>query len=273
MHSILTRLEPCSPDLRAYLLIDNSAYDGDWITDRPATAVTRFAPVVHQLKGSDLPHVALWGSLDDPHASAVVPLLVEWRHSLLGPSVLRILETASPGKCALSILHCAEPLDIVAERLRLRLRMPLMDGDYLLRFFDTRILHELMPCLSPAQAASFSSLAAAWHYRNRDDHWETLPASDDRHDEGLPLQFDSAQCEAFLRIGSADRLEAAIGELLRDNPLNGKTPGERYRWIRARQHEAERQGLVEHTAQLPFCLQALSEGAPVDPDGGAFAAT
>jgi Domain of unknown function (DUF4123) len=246
----------------AYLLIDNSAYDGEWLTRREENAPTRFGPLVTKLRRSQMPFAALWGNLDEPPESAAAPLLIEWPTEKRGLDFLNYIQSACSGKCALSILYCAEPLDSVVKRLRLRMSISLMGDNYLLRHFDKRILYELLPCLTPHQAQSFISLALAWHYLNRDDEWKTLPAANtDLHDDGLPLELDDAQQEDFLRIGSADRIEAAIGDLLLDeNPLEGRAPGERYQWIRARQEDAASHQIIEHSGQLQFCLHALQAG-------------
>jgi hypothetical protein len=254
-----------SPPLghKAYLLVDNGAYDGEWLAARPEGAPAKLPPLIARLRRSGLPHQALWGQLDDPDESAVAPLLVEWNGSAGGETFLRLLDNATPGRCALSLLYCAEPSQRVAERLRKRMDLPLMGDNYLLRYFDTRVLPELMACLSPKQASSFVSLASAWYYRNRDDQWQALPSGDEAllglDDEGLPLELGAAQCDAFLRIGSADRLEAAIAKIVGDdNALSQKAPGERYRWLRTRQEEAEGENIVEHDGQLQYCLRALS---------------
>lgn len=257
MRSTLELLKQSPEGLCAYLLIDNSAYDGEWLASRGESAAQRHPPVISALTRSGLPPILLRGSLEDNEESAVAPLLLQWQDTPAGMEVLRCLEALPRGRCALSILYCAEPVDTVAERLRQRMHIALMGEAYLLRYFDTRILHELIPCLTPEQAASFSSLAAVWHYRYRDDEWETLPATVDQYHEALPLELDGAQCDAFLRIGSADRIEAAIGGFLDDSPLDQIAPGERYRWICARQQEAMRQGVVEHVGQVNYCLQVL----------------
>ena len=261
MQSTLDLLDHAPDGAWAYLLIDNSAYDGEWLTRREENAPTRFDPLVSKLRRSQMPFAALWGDLDEPRESATAPLLIEWQTEKRRLDFLNYIQSAGSGKCALSILYSAEPLDSVVKRLRLRMPIALMGDNYLLRYFDTRILYELLPCLTPHQAQSFTSLALAWHYLNRDDEWETLPAAAaDLHDDGLPLELDDAQQEDFLRIGSADRIETAIGDLLEDNPLEALSPGERYQWIRARQQEAIRHQLVEHNGQLGFCLQGLQVG-------------
>ena len=227
MQSTLERLDHAPEGAWAYLLIDNSAYDGQWLTSREENAPTRFGPLVSKLRRSQMPFAALWGNLDEPPESAAAPLLIEWQTEKRSLDFLNYIQSAGSGKCALSILYSAEPLDSVVKRLRLRTQISLMGDNYLLRYFDTRILYELLPCLTPQQAQSFISLALAWHYLNRDDEWKTLPAAADLHDDGLPLELDAAQQEEFLRIGSADRIEAAMSQLLDDSPLDAQSPGER----------------------------------------------
>jgi hypothetical protein len=257
MRSTLELLKQCPEGLCAYVLIDNSAYDGEWLAARAENAARASPPLVSALTRSGLPLILLRGQLEDEEAAAVAPLLMEWQDTPAGMEVLRRLDALPRGRCAQSILYCAEAVESVAERLRQRMSIALMGDDYLLRYFDTRILHELAPCLTPEQAASFSSFAALWHYRYRDDEWTTLPVAVGPGREMLPLELDDAQREAFLRIGSADRIEAAIGGFLDDNPLDQITPGERYRWICTRQQEAMGQGIVEHVGQVSYCLQVF----------------
>ena len=261
MQSTLERLDHAPDGAWVYLLIDNSAYDGEWLTRREENAPTRFGPLVSKLRRSQMPFAALWGNLDEPRESAAAPLLIEWQTDKRRLDFLNYIQSAGSGKCALSILYCAEPLDSVVKRLRLRMSISLMGDNYMLRYFDTRILYELLPCLTPHQAQSFISVALAWYYLNRDDEWKTLPAvAADLHDDGLPLELDDAQQENFLRIGSADRIETAIDDLLEDNPLEAHSHGERYEWIRARQEDAARHKIIEHSGQLRFCLHALLSG-------------
>ena len=54
-----------------------------------------------------------------PEAAAVAPLLLEWQDTPAGIEVLRRLDALPRGRCAQSILYCAEAVESVAERLRL----------------------------------------------------------------------------------------------------------------------------------------------------------
>lgn len=244
----------------AYLLLDNSAYDGDWLARRPEGAPSRFAPLMRSLQRSRMACRAVWGDLDDPKQSAASALLIQWSAEENGLELLSHLLSARPGKCAISVLHSTEPLDTLVKRLHLRTQISLLGGDYVLRYFDTRILHELLPCLTPHQTQSFTSLALVWHYLDRDDQWQTLHRAEDLHDQDLPLELDDIQQDAVFRIGSTDRIDAALTQLVDNNPLESCSPGERYRWIRERQHDALSHRIVEHSGQLHFCLYALQEG-------------
>lgn len=260
--NLLELLDHCPADTTAYLLIDNSAYDGVWLAQQTEHMRIRpcFGPLVHRLKHSRMPSATLWGRLDDPEESAVAPLLIQWISGERGRGLLDHLQSQPPGKCALSVLFSAEPLGALAERLRLRTQVSVMGEDYLLRFFDTRILVELWPHLTPQQREVFTALADAWHYCDRDDQWGNLCCTADPHDQYLPLEFDDAQQDKVFRIGSADRIEAAIDRFLEDNPLEQMTPGKRYQWITERQYDASGYRIVEHSGQLHFCLHALQLG-------------
>ena len=249
-------------DTTAYLLIDNSAYDGVWLAQQTEDLKirSRFGPLVNQLQRSRMPSATLWGRLDDPEESAAAPLLIQWTSEKRGRGLLDHLQSQPSGKCALSVLFSTEPLGTLAERLRLRTQVSVMGEDYLLRIFDTRILFELLPQLTPQQREAFTALAGAWHYCDRDDQWVSLRCTAGPHDQYLPLEFDDAQQDAVFRIGSADRIEAAIDRFLEDNPLEKMTPGERYQWIAERQYDASTYRIVEHSGQLHFCLHALHAG-------------
>lgn len=260
--NLLDLLDQLPADMSAYLLIDNSAYDGVWLAQQTEDLKIRprFGPLVNQIKRSRMPSTTLWGRLDAPEESAAAPLLIRWTSEKRGRGLLDHLQSQPRGRCALSVLFSTEPLDTLAERLRLRTQVCVMGEDYLLRFFDTRILIELWPHLTPQQREALTALANAWHYCDRDDQWGSLRCTAAPHDQYLPLELDDAQQEEIFRIGSADRIEAAIDRFLEDNPLEQMTPGERYQWIKARQYDASGYRIVEHSGQLHFCLHALQLG-------------
>lgn len=151
-------------------------------------------------------------------------------------------------------------MGVLLQSLRIRTRISVMGDDYLLRYFDTRVLAELTECLTPGQHRSFLSLASGWHYRDRDDLWQSLACVPAPSDPFSPLELNDGQVEAVLHIGSADRIDSALNRLLDDNPLDRLTPMQRHEWIRARQKDASHQQIVEHSGQLRYCLMALQAG-------------
>ena len=260
--TLLELLDHPVAETTAYLLIDNSAYDGVWLAQQTEDVKIRssFGPLISRLKYSGIPSATLWGRLDDPAESAVAPVLIQWTGEEYGRLLLEHLQSQPPGKCALSVLSSAESLDTLAKRLRLRTQVSIMGDDYLLRFFDTRILFELWPHLTSQQREAFTALAHTWHASDRDDRWISLCCSAGPQDACLPLELDDAQQDKVFRIGSADRIEAAIDRFLEDNPLEQMTPGKRYQWITERQYDASGYRIVEHSGQLHFCLHALQLG-------------
>lgn len=251
-----------APELmNAYLLVDNSACDGDWLSPRAEGKPRRRGPLVKRLERVHLPYEALWGRMADDEESAVAPILLQWREGEANGAFLNELLSMTQGRNALSMFCSPEPLQVVAERLRLRAHVSIMNDDYLLRFFDTRVLVELMPCLTPQQQMSFTAMSGGWRYRDRDDQWQSLNCSGfDPLDNDLPFELDDAQQNVALHIGSADRIESALARVLDENPLDSLAPGERYQWIKARQEDAMRHQVVEHSGQLHFCLNALQLG-------------
>jgi len=245
----------------AYLLADNSACDGDWLAKRVDGAPQRRGPLVRKLERTQLAHEPLWGRIEDDEEGAVAPLLIQWQDGQKNAAFLTDLLVASQGKCALSLLYSREPLPVVAARLCLRAEISLLGDEYLLRYFDARILLELMSFLKPEQRASFTAMTEGWRYRDRDDQWQNLPcAAFSPQESNLPLEFDEAQQQAMLQIGSADRIDSAMSRLLEESPLDSLSPGERYQWIKARQDDAMQYQIVEHSGQLHFCLHALQLG-------------
>ena len=247
--------------MNAYLLVDNSACDGDWLSQRAEGKPRRRGPLVKRLERVHLPHEALWGRMADDEESTVAPILIQWQEGEANGAFLNELLSMTQGRSALSTFYSPEPLTVVAERLRLRAHVSLMNDDYLLRFFDTRVLVELMPCLTPEQQMSFTAMSGGWRYRDRDDQWQSLNCSGfDPLDKDLPLELDDAQQNVALHIGGVDRIESALALILDENPLDSLAPGERYQWIKARQEDAIRHQIVEHSGQLHFCLHALKLG-------------
>lgn len=83
----------------AYLLLDNSAYDGVWLTQTPKkpNSPARFGPLISKLKRSRVPCASLWGDLGDPETSAVAPILIQWPGEKPGTLLVDALQSLPPG--------------------------------------------------------------------------------------------------------------------------------------------------------------------------------
>lgn len=164
-------------------------------------------------------------SLFEEHAEAslkdIAPLLVEYPEAAPPPKLVTEIEALASSKPAVSFWWSALDLEALAQHFHAfhLVKVPEKGGrEMLLRWYDTRILPELLSLMTPAQRAVFLDQVQQLHYYDRfGERQEWLFT--DAPLEGLPalppLQLDDAQ---YARLLDACEPDVAIAQLRRVIP-------------------------------------------------------
>ena len=208
-----------------------------------------------------------WLSLfdsEDPDILAVAPLLFRIGTGQDGVRQRRMVRwLVQQGTYASSIVLMASPLALepLAHRLRTRLDAVLPDNlDILLRFYDPRILEQLMLVLPDEQKQCFLSVAERWWFVDRRGQLKEVAATFCATDHlTAPLALDTVLESALIDASEPDQ----VAQLLQSGaPFDYETlpPGERHDFILRHVAAARRIGIeVTHERAL-YCALALLHG-------------
>lgn len=208
-----------------------------------------------------------WMSLfesEDPDILSVAPLLFRIGTGQDGTQQRRLLRwLVQQGTYASSIVLMASPLALqpLAHRLTARLDAVLPENmEILLRFFDPRVLEQLMVVLSTEQKQAFLSVAEHWWFVDRRGHLKEVAATFCAVDDFIvPLPLSTVQESALLDASEPDQ----VAQLLQSGaPIDFETlrPGERYDFL-LRHMAAARQFGIQATHELSlYCALAMLHG-------------
>lgn len=144
---------------------------------------------------------------DKELAAASPTLLALPAHSALA---WRAVLACTDGWPMLSLIVTTETLDALARRLS-PWSVVNADGQYfVLRYADTRRLPDVVGVLRPAQHAALFGPAAAWMYRDRSAHWQTLALPARSAPPLTDVRLDGAQCAALIGASESDEMLAGL---------------------------------------------------------------
>ncbi|WP_445620916.1 DUF4123 domain-containing protein [Kushneria sp. Sum13] len=194
-----------------------------------------------------------------PNASdrvlAVSPILVMPRD--LPRDVLIELFKLTDGMPMLSLIVTPEPMSAVIERLSAFQVVTVQEMRFVLRLSDTRRLPQLIAMLNEQQHAALMGPALAWHYVDRETHWQNVPLPEYAIDPPGRVTFDDQQTAELLNMNTIDALMDIIRreEAWLYNAF--EKPSSRYRWIE--QALANTEAPVTGYADQMQCCRAAAQ--------------
>lgn len=176
---------------------------------------------------------------------------------------LKELLIASRWASALSVLVSPLPYEELCRRLHRRCDVRLPDDcDYVLRYFDPRILPVLLGALEPHQYSAFVGMCRHWAYLDREGRWiEVEGAHVLEHDPAclMPLQLDERQQGILIDANTADAVLALLRE--QEQPaLQALNPAQQHARVSEGVARASELGIVAPLDQAAFCSLALTYG-------------
>lgn len=211
-----------------YLLIDHAALPalGAW------------------LKAAEMAFAPLWGEVDSDKLHAL-PILLHWSDPLHPARQNLLRRLANHGQFATAITCLVSPLDFAALRQALADRCEAMlpdRMDVVLRYYDTRVLPELLAVLDETTQRAFLGFASALAYVDRQGQLTPLAVQYQSADWPTPLPLSEAQQNAMLEAATAD---AVLDLLQRQTPsqLRDWNPPQRYQAVCAAITHAQSLGL------------------------------
>lgn len=243
-----------------YLLVDNSALDGQWWLARPDGAMNAYGPWVQQLNLHGFSWRTLLGDHEQPRHVAAVPLLVSWDFANpLTEVYARAVFRQAALSHALQWVVSPQPAAVVAARLAARLSVNMAGSAYVLRYFDNRVMAEWLPCLNAAQRQAFLSVAVSWHMVDRDGVWQTLETCFSEEDTPSPFAWalEEAQEKALLDIGTVDRVMSYVEETLGETWMPGQAPSARYATLAAVLKQARERGIQDVPSFAQLAVQTM----------------
>jgi hypothetical protein len=197
--------------------------------------------------------------------SGASPLLIEVGSMQESQSIFRLFAwLAEQGvyACGLQWLATPDPIDIAATRLEKRTHALAKDGsDYVLRWFDGRVMTGLQRALGVEHHAALLGCANDWRYVDRRGDLISLPCQQYKAHDGSEPPFVLSEKEELdlIDLGTVD----AILDILQTNsPSDVQTldPCARYEWAAPLVKQAQKTGIQSLPEIAAFCLLARQLG-------------
>ncbi|MGQ5523679.1 DUF4123 domain-containing protein [Chitinimonas sp. PSY-7] len=220
--------QPRPANIYHYLLLDHAAIPAliDWLNQ------------------AQLPYRPLWDTVNprEPHA---LPLLVVLPVASMFKSIQFIRQLAQGAAMRNAITCIASPLDFPTLRRALAKRTEAAQPNRrnaMLRYFDTRILPELLALLTKTQAKAFLGFASNLAYANRYGVLCNVPVTFQPEAWQSPFPLDEVQ---HSQLDSATMANTVLDVMQREMPsqIASLNPGERYTLAYAAVAQARSLGL------------------------------
>lgn len=246
LKQVIAEADPSSKD-HFYLLIDQCAFPN---LPRRKLALSR------------LPQTSLLPTFDA--FDGATPMLIQVDSLCEDSATQELMQwLCEQGQWANGLMMLRTPLPLMELRNRLKARTEATLPDnfhVLLRFFDCRILPQLLSTLAVEQRKHFLCCAREWHYVDREGSLQTLGgvefSSDDEFDP--PLVFDEMQQNVLIKAADAD---AVIDILRRHAQFEIQhTPPEQYRHVSGLVRAAKSYGVADVPHLAAFSMIGLREG-------------
>jgi hypothetical protein len=249
--SALESLPPRGTHEHRYLLVNQAAFGINSALMRRLARFNRAALLqqnVDACTNGATPFLLLWEGLtnDKPALRAVQALCQEGCYA-----------------CAVSVIDSTLDLAQLATALTARCAVRLPDDmDMVLRFFDTRVMAELIDVLEPTQKGAFFSCATHWLYSGRDGSLELAPTAEQAGYDSFvtPLTLSLQQQNALIDASEADLLIDLLVNANIEALINLPVPT-RHVVISQFLADARAWGLSEIPDFTGYCCLALSIGS------------
>ncbi|MTW11044.1 DUF4123 domain-containing protein [Pseudoduganella eburnea] len=222
----------------------------------------------HKLRANGVSWTNLLGDDKRPALTAASPLLFEVSFSngrLVKRQLMQRLHDI--GQHSFSLLMIATPLEpqVLAKSLAKRMDGILSEGEEIvLRFFDTRVLPQLLEVMNEHEQRIWLSVATGWWYSNRDGTTAHISSEFQPQDAHLaPQLISDEQLSYLLEASEIDQ----IAYLLESNLLeqfHRMCPIERYRLLQSKITAARALRLANLGDLALFCGLAFLHGAQFD---------
>lgn len=238
---------PLPEDMHRFLLLDGAQCRGP-------------GDVLRHIPGADCAIRLFDGKLADGSADTSVQL-VKLPERVDPAAVMELATNALKSTGAVTFIDTPLEPGELSQRLLRRLDARFPNGkEFLVRFFDGRVLPLLSAVLTPAQRAGFLAVGRDWWYIDADQVWQSASLTAPMIDPySPPLQLDDAQRRALF----SDTYPYYLIDhfTLTDKELLDRVPArDQYRFLRQCMRNGEGYGIHEGKKIAMVCTWALLLG-------------
>lgn len=259
--------ETAAAEIEAALRCKLNQYpQSDWYALVDAAQIADYAKSIRRAPLKNTQHVSLFSAIrpeakDTDAGAGAAPYLIclgkgtSAEHAI-AYTIRKAMETH-----AISWLASPLPMLELARRLGWRTEAKLSGNmEMLLRYYDTRVLPNVLSVLTPDQAAIFSSIADAWWYVDRDSRLCSCACTFAENDAvASPIAFSQSQEDMLTDLAFPDTVLAHLQESQHDL-ISRLGRGEQHAFIKRQIARTRALQLNTMAEILACCVIALVEG-------------
>ncbi|OWW22375.1 DUF4123 domain-containing protein [Noviherbaspirillum denitrificans] len=238
----------------------------DWYALVDAAQIADFGKSIRRAPLKSTQHISLFNAIrpetrNTDAGAGAAPYLVSLGKGPSAAHAIAYMVQNAMETHAISWLASPLPIQELARRLGSRTEAQLSGNmEVLLRYYDTRVLPNVLSVLTPGDAAIFSSIANAWWYVDRDNRLCSYACNFTENDAFVPpIAFSQSQEDMLTDLAFPDTVLAHLKESQNDL-ISRLGRGEQHAFVKrliARTRALQLNSIAEI---LTCCVIALMEG-------------